>query len=343
MRYRNLRRAALPLLLSAIAVAVLWQAGLSLLVPGPQPTFTPLPLHPAPSDEPISPIPRALPLNADKVALGRRLFHDTRLSQDNSISCASCHDLGKGGTDRLSYSVGIGGQRADSNAPTVFNSGFNFRQFWNGRAASLEDQIDGPVHNPKEMGSNWPQIVAKLERDGTYVALLRRLYGGGIEPAHIKDAIAEFERSLITPDSRFDRYLRGEHSALNFEEVKGYQLFKRYGCVACHQGVNVGGNLYERLGVVTPYFRNEQASAAANLGRSAVTGRPEDLHVFKVPGLRNVALTAPYFHDGSIKTLEQVVAIMGQHQLGVAIPQTDVALIVKFLHTLSGQYAGAPL
>lgn len=331
------RRLSVPLLLSGLAAALLWQAADILLVSGAATSFQPVSSYPPANAEPISPIPRSLPLDARKAALGRRLFADTRLSRDNTLACASCHDLSKGGVDGLKRSLGVGGQLADLNAPTVFNSVFNFRQFWDGRAASLEDQIDGPVQNPKEMASSWPEILAKLGQDAEYTAEFGRLYGG-LEARHIKNAIAEFERSLLTPGSRFDRYLEGKRDALTRDELKGYQLFKSYGCIACHQGVNVGGNLYQRLGVVNAYFKDEAYSATANLGRAALTGKPEDRHVFKVPGLRNVALTAPYFHDGSVQTLEQAVLIMGQYQLGVAIPPADVALIVKFLHTLTGNY-----
>jgi len=322
---------------------VLWQFGAPLLLPQPRASFEPLSLHPLPAAEPISPIPKFLPLDQRKVALGSRLFHDRRFSRDNSMACAGCHELSKGGGDALSHSVGIGGQRGDVNAPTVFNSGFNFRQFWNGRAESLEDQIDGPVHNPKELGSNWPEIIAKLKRDPEYAAEFSALYRDGIRSGNIKDAIATFERSLITPNSRFDQHLRGDRNALTQDEIKGYQLFKSYGCIACHQGVNVGGNLYERLGVMRDYFKERGNIAPADLGRFAVTGKPEDRHVFKVPSLRNVAVTAPYFHDGSLTTLEQVVAIMGEYQLSISIPPGDVALIVKFLHTLTGEYDRKPL
>jgi cytochrome c peroxidase len=339
--YIAARRAAVPLALSAVALAVIWQGGASLLAPPSSIAFAPVSLQPEPIDEPISPIPSVLPLNERKIVLGGRLFHDRRLSRDGSVACASCHDLGKGGVDGLTQSVGIGGRRGDFNAPTVFNSGFNFRQFWNGRAATLEDQIDGPVQNPKEMGSSWSEVVGKLSRDAAYEAEFKAVYGTPIEPSSVKDAIAEFERSLVTPNSRFDKFLRGERGALTVDELKGYQLFKRYGCIACHQGVNVGGNLYERLGVMSPYFDDTAEIAAASLGRMALTGKPEDIHIFKVPSLRNVALTAPYFHDGSVPTLERAVTIMGQFQLGVSIPPADVALIVQFLGTLTGEHAGA--
>lgn len=337
------RHVITSLIFAAIAIAVFWQFGVSLLTPQTQAAFEPLLLYPPLTAEPISPIPRSLPLDERKVALGNRLFHDPGLSRDHSVACASCHVLSKGGADGQRNSAGIGGQRGDTNAPSVYNSGFNFRQFWNGRAASLEDQVDGPIHNPKEMDSSWPEIVAKLRSDPGYAAEFGALYRDGIQPANIKDAIATFERSLITPDSRFDKYLRGEHAALTPDEIRGYQLFKRYGCIACHQGVNVGGNLYERLGVMRDYFKDQGEVAPADLGRFAITKSPEDRYVFKVPGLRNVALTAPYFHDGSVATLERAVSIMGKYQLGITIPEAEVALIVKFLQTLTGEYAGKPL
>lgn len=288
-----------------------------------------------PTAESISPIPRTLPLDSAKVALGRRLFHDSRLSGDDSVSCASCHSLAKGGADGAARSTGIEGQLGGRNAPSVFNAVFNFAQFWDGRAATLEDQVDGPVNNPKEMGSSWPAVIAKLENDAAYREAFDRLYGG-MQPAHIKNAIAEFERSLITPRSRFDRYLEGDAKALTPAELQGHRLFKSYGCIACHQGVNVGGNLYQRMGIVQVYGEGSAGKEPADVGRMAITGKPEDRFVFKVPGLRNVALTAPYFHDGSVPTLEQAVLLMGQHQLGVVIPQADVAPIVEFLHTLTG-------
>jgi cytochrome c peroxidase len=336
MRYKAMAAGALAIL----ALVVLWQATRAVLGFESAPLFAARSFHPAPGDEPIVPIPRTLPLDERKVALGRRLFHDPRLSADNSIACASCHALSKGGVDGSPQSVGIRGQRGAMNAPTVFNSVFNFRQFWDGRAATLEDQVDGPVHNPLEMASDWPAILVKLAADPGYRNAFRGIYPDGMQPANIKNAIAEFERSLTTPDSRFDRYLAGDRSALTWEEVKGYQLFKNYGCIACHQGVNVGGNVYERLGVMERYFPTERDAKPADIGRMAITGRAEDRHVFKVPSLRNVALTGPYFHDGSVATLEQAVSIMGRFQLGVSLPPEEVALIVKFLQTLTGRYAG---
>ena len=288
-------------------------------------------------DEPIKPLPLKLTLDARKVELGKALFHDKRLSKDNSIACASCHDLAKGGADGKPTAVGIGGQVGPINTPTVLNSSFNFRQFWNGRAATLEEQAAGPVHNPGEMGSNWDEVLAKLRQDAALVGKFTALYKDGLKPASIQDAIATFESSLVTP-SRFDRFLRGDLKAINENEARGYQLFKSYGCVACHQGVNVGGNMYQQFGVMDEYFKvRGKPITEADLGRYAVTKLESDRYVFKVPSLRNVELTAPYFHDGATRTLEEAVDVMFRYQLGRTAPASDKGLIVQFLKTLTGE------
>lgn len=292
--------------------------------------------------EPIAPLPDNTDLDPRKVALGERLFHDARLSADDTLSCASCHALDKGGADRTAHSAGIGGALGKINAPTVFNSGFNFRQFWDGRAASLEEQAAGPVHNPIEMGSSWPQVLAKLKRDRSYPAEFAELYPGGLQSHNIQDAIAAFERSLVTP-SRFDRFLRGEQGALDAVEQAGYLLFKNYGCTACHQGVNVGGNMYQSLGIFGNFFADRGKDAPEDQGRYNVTRREEDRHSFKVPSLRNVALTAPYFHDGSVARLEEAIRFMGRYQLGRELDEDEVGRIAAFLKSLNGAYRGKPL
>jgi cytochrome c peroxidase len=294
-------------------------------------------------DEPIKPVPTENKLNPAKVALGDRLFHDKRLSRDNSMACASCHDLERGGVDGSPFSVGIGGAVGGINAPTVYNAALNFRQFWDGRAASLEEQAAGPVHNPIEMGSNWPEVLAKLNKDQAVVGEFKKLYPDGMTPKNIQDAIAVFERSLVTPNARFDKYLRGDKAALNGDEVRGYQLFKSYGCVACHQGVNVGGNMFQTFGVMGDYFGKRGNPQPSDLGRYNVTKAESDKHVFKVPSLRNVALTAPYFHDGSAQTLQEAVDVMFKYQLGRPAAPQDKELIVKFLNTLTGERNGKSL
>lgn len=294
-------------------------------------------------DEPIPPIPESEALDPRKVALGALLFDDPRLSGDGTVACVSCHNMALGGSDQFARSIGAGGALGVVNAPTVFNARFNFAQFWDGRAATLEDQIDGPISNPREMGSSWPEVLGKLRKDREHVAAFQEIYKDGIQVANVKDAIATFERSLVTPQSRFDRYLKGDAGALTEEEKAGYELFKMYRCVACHQGVNIGGNMFAKIGVFGDYVTDRGNVTEADLGRFNVTGRSRDRHVFKVPSLRNVALTAPYFHDGSAKTLDEAVVVMAKYQLGRRISDTDLTRIVAFLQTLTGEFRGQPL
>jgi cytochrome c peroxidase len=289
------------------------------------------------------PLPQVIQLDANKVALGERLFNDVRLSGNNTISCASCHDLTLGGTDGRPRSVGVDGKTGNINAPTVFNSGFNFVQFWNGRAATLEDQVDGPVNNSKEMASNWEQVVAKLIQDKLFVQQFRQTYPDGLSSTNIKDAIATFERSLVTPNSRFDQYLRGNKEALSDQAKHGYELFQSYGCSSCHQGINLGGNMFEKMGLLGDYFADRGGESEADLGRFSITRNPEHMHDFKVPSLRNVALTAPYFHDANAETLHQAVTIMARYQLGRNLSSNDIEAIVAFLESLTGEYRGKQL
>jgi cytochrome c peroxidase len=287
----------------------------------------------------LLPLPGVAKLSPEKVELGRRLFFEPRLSHDDTLSCAGCHDLALGGTDRRQFSIGIGGKIGSVNAPSVFNVGLNFVQFWDGRAASLEEQVAGPVHNPLEMASNWAEVIDKLSKDDAYRNAFRRLYPQGMTGEAISDAVASFERTLLTPNSRFDRYLRGEASALNDLERTGYRRFLDSGCASCHQGANIGGNMYQRFGVMADPFKNRPRTAA-DLGRFNVTGREEDRYVFKVPSLRNVAVTAPYFHDGSTASLDEAVGSMGRNQLGRDLSGADVTAISAFLRTLTGEWQG---
>lgn len=284
----------------------------------------------------LPPVPR---LPADKVALGRALFKDVRLSRDNSISCASCHDLTSFGHDRRRVSLGVGGAEGSVNAPTVFNSSLNFAQFWDGRAGSLEEQAAGPVHNPVEMATDWATVIGKLQGDAAFRDEFRRVYPDGITVANLADAIATFERTLLTENSPFDRYLRGDQQAIDDRARLGYRRFRDLGCASCHQGVNVGGNMFQNFGVMGDYFGDrtrQRPAVAADLGRFNVTGQEVDRHVFKVPSLRNVAETAPYFHDGSVASLDEAVAIMGRYQLGRQLSRDEVDSLVVFLKTLSG-------
>ena len=295
-------------------------------------------------NEPIQPIPAYAMLDENKIALGELLFNDPRLSIDDSISCANCHSLKAGGVDRLPRSIGVNGNIGDINSPTVFNSGLNIAQFWDGRAETLEDQIDGPIHNPKEMGSSWPKIAGKLASDITYQTLFKNIYSDGINSHNIKDAIATFERSLVTINSPFDRYLRGDKNAISEDAKAGYAIFKEFGCIACHQGTNVGGNVFQKFGIMGDYFADRgEAITQTDLGRYNVTGLEEDKFVFRVPSLRLAALTPPYFHDGSVTTLQDAVRTMIKYQLGRSSTEKDEELIVEFLHTLVGEYNGARL
>ena len=294
-------------------------------------------------DEPIQPIPLEIRLDERKIALGGRLFHDARLSHDNTVNCAKCHSLSQGGVDNLPHSIGVNGAAGDVNSPTVYNSGFNFKQFWNGRAETLEDQVDGPTSNPKEMASNWPEIIGKLKEDKDYVLSFDQIYPDGITSKNTKDAIATFERRLITPNSRFDRYLRGDMDAIKQDEKEGYQLFKDLGCVVCHQGVNVGSNMFQTLGKFGNYFEDRGNIQKADWGRFNVTNNEKDRYKFKVPSLRNIELTAPYFHDSSQTTLKDAVQTMAKYQLGRLLSDEETDLIVKFLKTLTGEYEGNSL
>ena len=288
--------------------------------------------------EPIRPIPQAVDVDPEKAALGRALFHDARLSRDDTIACASCHDLKSGGDDGRKVSVGIEGQKGSINSPTVFNTGLNFAQFWDGRVATLEQQVDDPVQSPGEMGSLWPDVVAKLYTDPEYPKRFQALYPDGISRNSIRNALAEFMRSLVTPNSRFDRWLGGDESALTPTEKHGYALFKHYGCVSCHQGANAGGNMFQVFGVLNEYFKRRGNITDADLGRFNVTGNPADRHAFKVPSLRMAAHTAPYLHDGSAATLRDAVDAMFTFQLGREAPDADKDAIVAFIETLAGEY-----
>jgi len=288
-------------------------------------------------------LPAAPALSGPKVSLGQQLFHDARLSVDDTISCASCHALASGGMDGKARSVGVAGGVGSINTPTVFNSGLNRVQFWDGRAPSLESQIDGPVTHPLEMASSWPQVISKLQSDTHYAKTFSAIYPQGITADTIKDAIATFERSLVTPNSRFDQFLEGDTSALTPQEQHGYVLFQSYGCASCHQGVNLGGNMFEKMGLMGDYFADRGQVTEADKGRFNITHDPKNLHEFRVPPLRNVALTAPYFHDGHAKTLEEAIRIMTKYQLGRPMPEADLLSIAAFLRSLTGHYQGSPL
>jgi cytochrome c peroxidase len=288
-------------------------------------------------NEPLRPLPQRLVIDTRKARLGAKLFFDPQLSADNSVSCASCHPFDHGGADYGARSIGTGGQAGGINAPSIFNLAFNFRYNWNGAAETLHQHLDLPMRNPVVMGTDFPQIVEKLKRSGDYAQQFAAVFPKGLTPAAVKDALVEYERALITPNSRFDQWLRDNTAALTAPEREGYRLFKSLGCTSCHQGVNVGGNLFQKFGVMGDYFTDRGNITKPDFGRFNVTGEERDRFVFRVPSLRNVAQTAPYFHDGSASTLPEAVRVMARYQLGRTIGEDDVGRIVAFLSTLTGE------
>ncbi len=284
------------------------------------------------ANEPIKPIQPAKEINLAQAELGKKLYFDPRLSKSGFISCNSCHNLSMGGTDNLPTSIGDQWQRGPINAPTVLNSSLNVAQFWDGRAADLQAQAGGPIANPGEMGFTHKLAVKVLESIPQYRVEFKQVFGSDqITIGEVTQAIAEFEKTLVTPNSRFDQWLLGNPNAITAEEKAGYTLFKESGCVACHNGEAVGGNSYQKMGVVEPYKANSPAE-----GRVAVTGKDADRFLFKVPTLRNVEMTYPYFHDGAATTLGQAVDTMGRIQLGKKFSAKENAQIVAFLKTLTG-------
>lgn len=284
---------------------------------------------------PILPLPRTMDLDPTRVALGKKLFNDPRLSKDNLLACSSCHQLAQGGDDGRKLALTNTGGDDHFNTPTVFNVAFNFRHTRTGKFRTLEEQAEGDMHNPRHGNTTWEEVLPKLQADAEYVRLFRETYGRVIDRESVLDALVSYEKSLITPDARFDRYLRGEQSVLTPMELQGYRLFRSYGCIACHQGINVGGNLFQQLGIFEPYVDNDEHARQGP--------HRDEQHVFRVPSLRNVAVTAPYFHEGDVTTLEEAVWEMGRLQLGVRMPDDDVRAIVAFLKTLTGNYQGVPL
>lgn len=293
---------------------------------------------PAPSDNPVTPA---------KVKLGQMLFFDPRLSSTGTVSCNSCHNVMAGGEDNRPVAAGVHGQTGDRSAPTVWNAAFHATQFWDGRAASLEDQARGPVTNPIEMGmKSWSEVVARLEQIPAYPKLFEEAFGPGakISEDNVVKAIASYERTLITPNSPYDRYVQGDQSALTEQQVRGMQTFAAVGCDTCHSGPAFSGQTGQGVGVFrkfpmfdNPFFEGKYGFKK-DLGRYNVTKKEEDKHFFKVPTLRNVALTAPYFHNGAVKTLDEAVRVMAKLQLNRDLTDQEVADLVAFLNALTGEF-----
>lgn len=295
--------------------------------------------------EPVRPIDTEVEYDEAKAALGFALFHDTRLSVDNTVSCATCHALETAGVDNHQYSHGVDDQLGGVNAPTVYNAVYNFVQFWDGRAKTLADQAAGPPLNPVEMAStSFDEIIAKLNADKPFAKAFGKVYPDGLTEANITDAIEEFERTLITPNSRFDKWLRGDDSAITAEELAGYELFKKYDCATCHVGPNLGGQSYELMGLRRHYFADRGLELTnEDNGRYKETQVERDRHRFKVPGLRNVEHTWPYYHDGTRHTLDEAVRDMALYQSGVELSEPEVEKIESFLKTLTGEHNGVQI
>jgi cytochrome c peroxidase len=309
------RRRAGRCLASLLVLAVTIAAAPVSQIPGQQgPT----------EQEPITPVPPPPDADPPKLALGERLFADPRLSGDGSRACISCHDIGTNGADGNRRDEALDGSKLPLNTTTVFNAALNFRLDWEGNFRTLEAQAESALENQRAMGRSIDEVLGKLDADPDVKRQFGEAYGHGPDRASLLDAIATYERSLVTPGSRFDRWLGGDAAALSAEEQNGYRLFKSLGCVSCHQGVNVGGNLFERHGIFHPL----------------ASPKPE---ILRVPSLRNVATTPPYFHDGSAPTLHEAVRRMANAQLDQTLSDQQIESIVAFLNTLTGIYRGAPV
>ena len=281
-------------------------------------------------------LPPSPQLSSEVVELGRVLFHDPRLSKDNTVSCSSCHNISRGGVDGQQFSIGVQGRRGERNSPTVLNSGFLPKLFWDGRAKSLEEQAHEPVHNPLEMDTNWETVIAKLKLDQDLSQAFERVFPAGWSGNNIARALADFQRSLVTPNAPFDRFLSGEKEAMEPSAIRGYNKFLEYGCSTCHEGPTIGGKRFQKIGKMENFFKGREPNDS-DLGLFNISKRQSDRFKFRVPSLRNVALTAPYFHDGSAQTLEDAVSTMALVQLGDELPTEDRDDIVDFLKSLTGQ------
>ncbi|KAF3977193.1 MAG: c-type cytochrome [Methylococcales symbiont of Iophon sp. n. MRB-2018] len=288
-----------------------------------------------------APAPANNPTTSQKVALGQILFHDPRMSSSGTVSCASCHNTMLGGEDNRGGSVGVGGQVGGRSAPTVWNAAFNTVQFWDGRAVSLEDQAAGPVTNPIEMGmKNWDAVVKRLKSIDGYEALFEKAFGkNSISKDNATKAIAAYERTLITPNSAFDKYVKGDKKALTGQQIRGMNLAVDIGCTGCHSGPAFNGpGSFQKFPVISNGSIQAQFKLKKDKGLAEVTGKKADEFFWKVPTLRNIALTAPYFHNGKVKTLDRAVKIMAKMQLGKDLSDDEADDIVAFLGALTGQF-----
>ncbi|WKJ88884.1 cytochrome-c peroxidase [Methylomonas montana] len=290
-----------------------------------------------------APAPADNPTTAEKVTLGKMLYHDPRLSSTGTVACASCHNIMLGGEDNRPNAMGVNGQTGGRSAPTVWNAAFNKVQFWDGRADSLEAQAAGPVTNPIEMGmKSWDDVVARLKTIKGYRQAFELAFGSDAE-AITKDnatkAIAAYERTLITPNSAYDKYVKGDKDALTEQQVRGMKKAVEIGCTSCHSGPAFNGpGTFQKFPVTSSGYFEAQYHFSKDKGLAEVTKKDSDEHLWKVPTLRNVALTAPYFHNGSVKTLDRAVWLMAKLQLNKELSDDDVADIVAFLNGLTGEF-----
>lgn len=284
----------------------------------------------------ISPVPPSPKEDKAKQALGKKLYEDTLFSSDHTLSCMHCHDLKKGGTDHLPRYIGINKKEGLVNTPTILNASLNYLQFWNAAANSLEAVLDAHVKDETIFANHWDTIVGRVQKNSDYSKDFIKTEWKEINETTIKKALISYINSLVTPEAPFDRYLKGETSALTPSAQKGYKLFQDYGCISCHQGPNMGGNIILPLGIYKSFFVEREKITSADLGYFTVTGKEKNKFEFKVPSLRNIALTGPYLHTGEVKTLEEIVSIMGIYQVGQPIPTHEIAYIVEFLESLTG-------
>ncbi len=291
--------------------------------------------------EALLPLPDAPKLDPGRVELGKRLFHDTILSKRREVSCSSCHNLATGGTIHAARTVGYLGKMHAFNAPTIFNVGNNYRLGWRGKFTSLISQNDAIIHDPNLMAMEWPILLSRLNGDHSYADAFSLRYGEAAERDNVLDALVSYQRSLATPDAPFDRFLKGDRDAITPLQKHGLKLFTDYGCVSCHQGSNIGGNMFQIFGVFgEPGAENFPTPEELD---TRLDRADQDEDVFRVPSLRNVALTAPYFHDGRTADLRDAIAIMGRSQLGRRLSESDVDALEAFLNSLTGVYSGKEL
>jgi cytochrome c peroxidase len=292
------------------------------------------------TDQPIEPLPFEPDLERAKIELGEQLFREPLLSGDGKVKCTDCHLESHALADERPHSAVAGRPESPVNSPTMYNVRYLYKLSWSGRFESLEDHNDALMTNPNVMASSWDGAASRLAAKPGYTERFHAVFSDGLTPLNVRSALVTYERSLVTPNAPFDRYLRGNPDAISATAKHGYALFKSYGCASCHQGRAVGGNMLQRVGVMRDYFADRGGVKTADFGRFNVTQHERDRFVFRVPSLRNVAVTAPYFHDGSAPTLESAIKVMARYQLGRELEAEDVAPLAEFLATLTGEYRG---